>query len=485
VLDEYVGQEQIAFFHQLLQEYFAARQLAREPKPALVHVEWEAANVSPALAETLGKLADGDPLPPLPQTGWEETAVTAAPMAGDTAAFIRALVTHNLPLAARCAASPEATVGAELKREIQAALIDRSQDQRADLRARIAAGEALGTLGDPRFERRAGPHGDYLLPPLVAIPGGTYPMGDDKSDFDREKPACKVKLAPFRIGQFPVTNAEYAKFIEAGGYEDEQWWDTEESQAWLRGEGSTEGVKQQWREDRKTVQGWTEDYIRDLVKQNRCTSEQAGNWITWRNWTDERFEQALDETYPAGKLYRQPEYWDDTRFDNPAHPVVGITWFEARAYCNWLTANVAGDVIYRLPTEAEFEAAARGPKGRMFPYGKAFDSAKCNTFESHIRRTTPAGIFDNATPEGVFDLSGNAYTWTLSIYDQQKFPYPYRSDDGREDVHQTGVKRVLRGGSWFVNHHLARSAFRDLDLPADRDFVISCRVVSVVRPPSL
>jgi formylglycine-generating enzyme required for sulfatase activity len=389
VLDEYVGQEQIAFFHQLLQEYFAARQLAREPKPALVHVEWEAANVSPALAETLGKLADDDPLPPLPQTGWEETAVTAAPMAKEQAAFIRGLVPHNLPLAARCAASPEVKIGDELKREIQKALIERTQDKRADLRARIAAGEALGTLGDPRFERRTGPHGDYLLPPLVAITGGTYPMGLDKSDYDDETPAHKVELAPFQIGQFPVTNAEYKLFIEAGGYDDPQWWDTEESLAWLRGEASMEGVKQGLRDFRTRRQEESEDDIRGRVKKNLITSEEAENWIAIRNMTDEEFEQQLEKWYPAGKLYRQPEYWDDTRFNNPAQPVVGITWFEARAFCNWLTASVAEDVIYRLPTEAEFEAAARGAKGRMFPYGKTFDSARCNTFESHIRRTTP------------------------------------------------------------------------------------------------
>ncbi|MBK8314330.1 MAG: SUMF1/EgtB/PvdO family nonheme iron enzyme [Acidobacteria bacterium] len=118
------------------------------------------------------------------------------------------------------------------------------------------------------------------------------------------------------------------------------------------------------------------------------------------DWTDEEFEQWLDETFPPGKLYRQPEYWDDTRFNNPAQPVVGVTWFEARAYCNWLTANSHGvppsggtESIFRLPTEAEFEAAARGKKGQMFPYGKEFEMSRSNTFESHIRRSTPVGIF--------------------------------------------------------------------------------------------
>ncbi len=512
VLDRDVAQEEILFFHQLLQEYFAARRLAQNPDPALVHVEWATDKVSPTLAETIAGLADGDPLPPLPQTGWEETTLTAAPMAKDPQTFIRDLILRNLPLAARCAASPELKVNDDLKREIQQALISRAQDMKADLRARIAAGEALGLIGDPRFVHCKGPHGDYLLPPLVDIPGGTYPMGTDDSEYDDEKPAHTVELAPFQIGQFPVTNAEYKLFIDAGGYEDEQWWDTDEARAWLRGEGSAEGAKAGWRDDRKTLQSWSEDYVRGLVKQNRITSQQAENWITIRNWTDEEFERQLDEKYPSGKLYRQPEFWDDTRFNNPSQPVVGVTWVEARAYCNWLTANVYGsvprpvgsvatgagqssaatlptsrgtDLMFRLPTEAEFEAAARGKKGRLFPYGKTFDASRCNTFESHIRRTTPVGIFDNATPEGAFDLSGNAYTWTLSIYDQDNFPYPYRSDDGREDILATNVRRVLRGGAWFGDHFVARAVSRDIYLPAGRNYVIGFRVCCVVRPPSL
>jgi formylglycine-generating enzyme required for sulfatase activity len=468
----------------LLQEYFAARRLAKNPDPVLLHVEWEAEMVAEPLKETIARLADGDPLPPLPQTGWEETTLTAAPMARDPQAFIRELIPHNLPLAARCAASQEVKIDEELRREIRQALVARTQDMKCDLRARISAGEALGEIGDPRFERRTGPHGDYLLPPMVEIPGGTYPMGDDESDYDFEKPAHKVELEAFQIGQFPVTNAEYKLFMDAGGYEDQQWWDTPESLAWLSGEATSEGPKQQWRDNRKFFQGWSEDDLRDLVRQGRWTTEQAEIWITWCNWTDERFEQVLDATYPSGKKYRQPGFWEDTRFNNPAQPVVGVTWFEARAYCNWLTANAGGERIYRLPTEAEFEAAARGKKGRAFPYGMKFDAERCNALEGHIRRSTPVGIFDNATPEGAFDLSGNVYTWTSSIYDQDKFPYPYRSDDGREDVDATDVRRVLRGGSWFYLHRFARSAYRDILLPAFRIVNFGCRVVSVVRPPS-
>lgn len=477
VLDEDVGRYEILFFHQLLQEYFAARELAEHPDPERVRVEWHVDRVAEKLDDTLARLADGDPLPPLPATGWEETTGLAVAMSRDQEAAVRALMEPNLPLAARCAAAPDVSVSESLKSTIRQALIERTRNPEADLRARIAAGLALGHLGDPRFERKSGPHGDYLLPPMVDIPAGEYPIGDDASEYDDEKLAHTVPLAAFQIGQFPVTNAEYALFMAVGGYDDEQWWDTEAAKAWLRGEGTAEGPKQQWRDNRKTFQSMSEEYIQGLVTQNRITSKQAEDWITIRNWTDERFEQQLDEWYPSGKIYREPEFWNDTRFNNPTQPVVGVTWFEARAYCKWLSAQTR--TTFELPTEAQVEAAARGKDGRLYSYGLEFDVNRSNTFESHIRQTTPVGIFDNAAPEGAFDLSGNVNTWTLSIYDQEHFPYPYRADDGREDLNETNVRRVVRGGSWGVSRDFARAVARIRLSPGGRSLNFGFRVVCV------
>ncbi len=490
----------IKFHHQLLQEYFAARRLAKEPNPTLVHTEWKIGKVRPSLQEKVATLSSNSPLPPLPQTGWEETVLTAAPMADHPADFIRALMPHNLPLAARCAASPEVVIDPALKHEIQQGLLSRieakpsdwrtkfqlflkrSLELQTDLRARISAGEALGVLGDPRFILQQGEYGAYLMPPMVPIVGGTYPIGDNDSGYDFERPTHTVKLAPFEIGQFPVTNAEYAKFMAAEGYENEQWWDTPEALQWLR-EGGAEGQKQSWRLARETILSWPDGHIETMVEENSITPKQAEDWTTIRNWSEEEFEAWLSGEFSADEVYRQPRFWGDTSFNNPAQPVVGITWFEARAYCNWLSANTGQ--TFRLPTEVEFEAAARGKKGRAFPYGKQFDAVRCNTFESHIRRTTPVGIFDNATPEGAFDLSGNAYTWTLSIYDEQQFLYPYRSDDGREDIRSTGIPRVLRGGSWFFSFDFARAVSRYIFIhPSDRNYFIGFRVSCAGRPPS-
>ena len=321
---------------------------------------------------------------------------------------------------------------------------------------------------------------------MVTIPAGDYPIGDDEGLYPDEKPAHRVRLSEFQIGVFPVTNAEYQKFIEAGGYREERWWDTDEAQAWRRGEGSTEGQKQQAMQVRAFVVGKTDEELQQFGSQFSFTSEQIQFFILIRDCSDVEFEQMLEKQFPSGTIYDQPAEWQNINFNNPRQPVVGISWFEARAYCNWLTACAGAETgrIYRLPTEVEYEAAARGLAGRVYCYGDKFDSAKCNTFESHIRRTTPVGIFDNATPEGAYDLTGNVWSWTLSIFDQDRFPYPYVVGDDREDIHATGVRRPLRGGSWYGSQGGARAVYRGDNNPYYRYDDVGLRLVSVVRPPS-
>jgi len=117
VLDEDVARQEVLFFHQLLQEFFAARKLAQAPDPELVHVEWRADLVKPSLAETIAGLADSDPLPPLPQTGWEETMVLAAALSTEPDVFVRSLIAMNLPLATRCASAHDVKVSEGLCRK--------------------------------------------------------------------------------------------------------------------------------------------------------------------------------------------------------------------------------------------------------------------------------------------------------------------------------------------------------------------------------
>jgi formylglycine-generating enzyme required for sulfatase activity len=272
---------------------------------------------------------------------------------------------------------------------------------------------------------------------MIEIAGGVYKIGSEEGN-DDEKPVHRVELAAFELAQFPVTNAEWKLFMEAGGYDDERWWVTEEDKAWQSGKSTSEGSKQSFRETRQFVQ---KNY--DRLPEYNFTSQAIKNWQDYGDMTDEEFEVLLDTKFPDGRQ-KQPRYWNDNVYNNPAQPVVGICWYEARAYCAWLSMQTRQN--YRLPSEAEWEAAARGLAGRRYAYGNEFDAALCNTFETHIRRTTPTGVFpDGDTPEGLIDMTGNTWDWTSSLYQ----PYPYRADDGRENPESDErLGRVLRGGAW-------------------------------------
>jgi formylglycine-generating enzyme required for sulfatase activity len=147
------------------------------------------------------------------------------------------------------------------------------------------------------------------------------------------------------------------------------------------------------------------------------------------------------------------------------YPVVNVTWYESCAYCQWL-AEETGQVA-RLPTEAEWEKAARGTDMRLYPWGAQFDVDKCNVLDSGLRRPTPVGQYSpqGDSPYGVCEMSGNVWEWTHSIYK----PYPYRADDGREDPEAEGP-RVLRGGSFGSGRDFARVSSRFAYQPDEHSF---------------
>lgn len=143
---------------------------------------------------------------------------------------------------------------------------------------------------------------------------------------------------------------------------------------------------------------------------------------------------------------RLPEM-DDERFNAPDKPIVGINFGEAQAYCEWLSRKTGKK--YRLPTEEEWEKAARGTDGRIYPWGNEFDKRKCNTSESGIEATSLVGAYpEGVSPHGCYDMVGNVWERTDSWYDKK------------------GKKlRVLRGGSWGNGQVSAQGSSRGRDDP--------------------
>ncbi|MEN9934907.1 MAG: hypothetical protein RLZZ387_1486 [Chloroflexota bacterium] len=162
------------------------------------------------------------------------------------------------------------------------------------------------------------------------------------------------------------------------------------------------------------------------------------------------------------------------------HPVTDVSWEEARAFCAWLTGQAGGGAtaadlspfVFRLPTEAEWERAARGTDGRRFPWGEVWDASLANTREAGLLSTTPAGGYPGgASPTGCLDMAGNVWEWTATL----DALYPYDAADGREDPGAAG-RRILRGGCYANPHGYARCACRFRMAPTMRNEFLGFRL---------
>ena len=171
------------------------------------------------------------------------------------------------------------------------------------------------------------------------------------------------------------------------------------------------------------------------------------------------------------------------------HPVVFVKWYEAVEYCEWLTDQLKksseisvgirkllqeSDWEIRLPSETEWEKAARGKDGRIYPWGDKFDNDRLNFTGLQLGTTSSVGCFGKgASPYNVFEMSGNVWEWTLSIWGKNwrspDFKYPYRYNDGREDMKIKDTARVARGGAWINDASYCRAALRPRCNPCNRD----------------
>jgi formylglycine-generating enzyme required for sulfatase activity len=168
-------------------------------------------------------------------------------------------------------------------------------------------------------------------------------------------------------------------------------------------------------------------------------------WIDRTEVTNAQYRRCVE----AGTC-REPGCWDQAKFNAADQPVVCVDWWDAQSYCQWVGAQ--------LPTEAQWEKAARGTDGRRYPWGDEWDSSRCNSIESSLRRTVPVGSYpDGASPYGALDMAGNAWEWVADRFSDGYYAIaPTRNPTGSE----TGGMRLLRGGSWLNYPQQVRCAVR-------------------------
>lgn len=315
---------------------------------------------------------------------------------------------------------------------------------RVGTRLRFNLGLALGSLGDPRL--------NPLEPECVPVPAGTFRMGTNAEEeeqmkaqevsvYDDEKPAHEVYVSDFSIGKFPVTNLEYAAFYEDQGYDTEAYW-SKDGWAWRTGKFDSKVSEIEDKDLRENYESWLEDRPVDLRD--------------------------------------KPFYWDNPQWNTPNLPVVGVSWFEAEAFCKWLSQKTGK--TYRLPTEAEWEKTARGAGNTIWSWGDTWNGEFCNNADNDTKetlsRTSPVGMYlQGASSYGALDMIGNVWEWCSDWYDEelyQKLPEETVKDPTGAS---SGNSRVVRGGSWGFNRDNARCAVRFRSKPVTYGFNLGFRVV--------
>lgn len=189
-------------------------------------------------------------------------------------------------------------------------------------------------------------------------------------------------------------------------------------------------------------------------------------------WID-RYEVTNIQFNTLGGKAELSSNWPDAQ-----RPRTNVRWTEARDFCVLRKA--------RLPTESEWEYAARGPDSLNYPWGMMF-TYDYGVFQPNSnQQTAEVGVKGTGISWiGAQDMAGNVWEWTSTIYDQSRFPYPYTADDGREDPNDTTSQRVIRGASWYDGtDYYARSSNRGRLGPSIQDFNIGFRCVRDDQPQS-
>ena len=211
------------------------------------------------------------------------------------------------------------------------------------------------------------------------------------------------------------------------------------------------------------------------IGKTEVTNAQFRPFVEGDGYTNQAYWTAAGWAWRQAENITQPSYWNDATWNGPDYPVIGVSWFEAVAYCRWLSKQTG--IEFRLPSEAEWEKAARGSNGLIYPWGNTWDASLVNSSESGLQQTTPVGSYPKgASPYGALDMAGNVWEWCATQWGKA---YPYQLEDEWQAAYleATADYRVFRGGSSWHNSTYVRGAYRDLG-PRGGDFSVGLRVAS-------
>lgn len=216
----------------------------------------------------------------------------------------------------------------------------------------------------------------------------------------------KIHKNNYSISKYTITNTQFKQFIEAGGYQQRQWW---------------------------TQAGW---------------EAKARGWV---------WDSSKQDWQVTNIAWTQPRYWMHSEWNGAEQPVVGVSWYEAVAFCLWLSDVTGANIM--LPTEDQWQYAAQGDDGRVYPWGDDWNCKRCNNSvrPCYSNVTTDVTKYESGnnplagdSPFGVVDMAGNVWEWCLTDYHSKT-----------NDLDDFAPLRTIRGGSWYsFNADLFRCDFR-------------------------
>lgn len=325
------------------------------------------------------------------------------------------------------------------KKRIKSWLKHYISDKGIAYRLRFEMGNVLGRLGDDRVGVGVrNIYGiDYPDIKWICIPCGSSEFGSPQGHINK---VHSKELGEYLISMYPITNEQFGLFI-AHGYSKKEYW-TKEGWAWVKGQ---------------------DEFYFERETSGRYTEERKKQYEIWLKGR-------------GVEKRKEPFWWQDYPWNIANRPVVGITWYEAIAYCNWfniecrkqlegvLSDKDIAEAKVCLPTLEEWEKAARGPKCTKYPWGNFLDYKKirANVDIGNLNETCAVGIFsEGKSGYGLYDVAGNVYEWIATGVTQIGTNEWSRGCENLEEKYE----RLVKGGSWNMEYERTKAAYDEWDYP--------------------